>query len=89
MRRIPAILLLVAAGCSTAPVADFLDLVAPGGPPPGPAAAAGWVPRPRVPVEPLPPPIDVPPLPPVPSDYTPRSTAPEPPAARLAPHPAG
>jgi hypothetical protein len=84
------------AGCSTAPVADFLDLVAPGGPG-GPSEVEFPVPpRPGTPIDELPPPLDrrhehndVPPLPPVPSGYTPRSAAPEAPAARLVPRPTG
>ena len=80
MRRLPAILVLVTAGCSTAPVADLLDLVAPGGPPRSVPSDGPPTPARRGRFEELPPPPgpsrdpgDPPPLPPVPNGYTPRS----------------
>ena len=74
MRRILSVLVLVVAGCSTAPVADFLDLVAPGGP--GPRADRRDIPPPPPPrsreaPSPAPPHDAAPPLPPVPSDFHP------------------
>jgi len=71
MRRFLAMSVLFAAGCSTAPIADFLDFVAPGGPPGGVREPVP-VPGPRIPAPPdgrLPPPKErfgAPPLPPVP-----------------------
>ena len=75
MRRTIAFLVVALAGCSTAPVADFLDLVAPGGPgsradrpnapPPPPRRVAPEGP-PRInPTD------DAPPLPPVPAGFRP------------------
>ena len=54
------------AGCSTAPIADFMDAVAPGGPP-----RARTAERPRDPLPPAPPKNTDPPLPPVPASQTP------------------
>lgn len=67
MRRLGVLILMLLTGCSTAPVADLLDLVKPGRLPPGPyrggvynqpivppAAPAPF--PPAVPVVPAPPP---------------------------------
>jgi hypothetical protein len=77
MRRWFPGLFLTLAGCSTAPIADFMDTVAPGGPPRDPPARTEAHPRPRErdPADPFPPPAprrdDPPPLPPVPTGYAP------------------
>jgi hypothetical protein len=77
MRRWFPVLFLTLAGCSTAPIADFMDTVAPGGPPRDPPARNEAHPRPRErdPADPFPPPAprrdDPPPLPPVPTGYAP------------------
>jgi hypothetical protein len=70
MRRILAVFAFGMAGCSTTPVADFLDAVAPG----GPGTRHETVPRHRAPVQDYP--IqnrdrgdEPPPLPPVPVGY--------------------
>jgi hypothetical protein len=65
MRRIAALLLLLAAGCSTAPVADLLDAWTPGRLPPDAARYYGGVgnlPLPAAgaeapPAAPVPPPV--------------------------------
>src|SRR5206468_2901785 len=95
MRRILAVSVLVVAGCSTAPVADFLDLVAPGGygpggreeppPPPRPPARPDFLPgpgpAPRIEDRDAPPP-----LPPVPAGFRPEELDRESdPPARLRP----
>lgn len=76
MRRILVLTVLVLGGCSTAPVADFLDRVSPGGPGPPPRPTAPPPRPPAPPREPLPRPQprieerdDTPPLPPVPAGY--------------------
>lgn len=63
MRRLPAVaLVLFLAGCSNAPVAGFLDCVAPakGGPPDtAPAPAVPGTRPPQPPTDVLPPPADL------------------------------
>jgi hypothetical protein len=75
MRRILGMLVGVGAGCSTAPVADFLDAVAPGGPGPRADRRDPPPPPPGRPAPELPPrvnpPDDAPPLPPVPAGFRP------------------
>jgi hypothetical protein len=63
MKRIAAICLLAAAGCSSAPVADLLDWVKPGRLPRDPGRYYGGVGNLQPAPEPLPatPPVEVPP----------------------------
>ncbi len=58
MRRLWAVLLLLLAGCSTAPVADLLDLIKPSRLPPDKTPPYGGVcaPQPACPPAPAPPP---------------------------------
>ena len=90
MRRLFAIFAFGIAGCSTTPVADLMDAVAPG----GPGTRHETAPRHRAPVQDYP--IqnrdrsdDPPPLPPVPVGYLEDGNegSARPPAARLLPKP--
>ena len=82
---------LMCAGCSTAPLADLLDAVDPGGSgytrdveaAPAPLPPARLMPSPQPPNR-----NDPPPLPPVPSSFNPDDEGRPPPAARLQPTPA-
>jgi len=96
MRRILPIALFVLAGCSSAPVADFLDAVAPGGARPDPRHDAGPTSGPREPFDNLPPAEprrkdrdNPPPLPPVPTGHVipPIEGDEGEPSARLRPRP--
>ena len=65
MKRIAVLCLLLSAGCSSAPVADFLDFVKPGRLPPAPGYHGGVGNQNVVPAT-VAPPIDAPPPPPPP-----------------------
>jgi hypothetical protein len=87
MRRLMALLLLLAAGCSTAPLADVLDFVKPGRLVSNPTRIYGGVsapnvsqpvewPAPALPAPPAPPPSGPFPIPPPPPGIvTPPGTA--------------